>query len=188
MTDSHKTPLRLPYRAREKRDSTDLMELFNEERFVRLASTRRPFESSEELELWFDHVQCVNKYEVVGILDEKAVAFGGLYVLGDDLSHSGWLMLGVRQELQGRGVGSDLLQILITTGKVAAGLRRLQLTVFADNETALRLYQRHGFEIEGRHRRFVRRGEDFLDAFTMARLFEEPEAAKGEAARRLAAA
>jgi putative acetyltransferase len=49
-------------------------------------------------------------------------------------------------------------------------LRRVQLTVFGDNGPAIKLYRRFGFEIEGRHRDFIRRGEGFVDGYTMARL------------------
>jgi putative acetyltransferase len=42
--------------------------------------------------------------------------------------------------------------------------------VFGDNDPAIKLYRRFGFEIEGRHQDFVRRGENFVDGYTMARL------------------
>jgi len=60
-------------------------------------------------------------------------------------------------------------------------LQRLQLTVFDDNAAAIALYRKFGFEIEGRHPRFGRRGEAFVDAVTMARLFEADEAAEPDA-------
>ena len=44
--------------------------------------------------------------------------------------------------------------------------------MLADNATAIRLYERHGFEIEGRLRRYVRRGGAYADAYVMAALFE----------------
>ena len=42
--------------------------------------------------------------------------------------------------------------------------------MFGDNDPAIKLYRRFGFEIEGRHRDFVRRGDSFVDGYTMARL------------------
>jgi putative acetyltransferase len=50
------------------------------------------------------------------------------------------------------------------------GLTRVELTVFADNERAIRLYQGCGFETEGRFRRYAMRDGVLVDALAMARL------------------
>jgi L-phenylalanine/L-methionine N-acetyltransferase len=171
MTD-HRSPVDgLQLRLRDRRDSADLLELFNQERFLRYASARGPFASTSDLEAWIANIACANRVEVVGVIEGKTIGFGGLYVMGDGLGHSGWILLGVNEARQGRGVGARLLQMLLAAASVMIGLRRVQLTVFSDNEAAIRLYQRFGFEIEGRHRDFVRRGEGFIDAFTMAKVY-----------------
>jgi L-phenylalanine/L-methionine N-acetyltransferase len=176
MTD-HRPPVDgLQLRLRDARDSSDLLELFNQERFLRYASARGPFATTRDLEAWLANIACANRVEVVGIDQGKTIGYGGLYVMGDGLGHSGWILLGVNEARQGRGVGARLLQMLLAAASVMIGLRRVQLTVFADNEAAIRLYQRFGFEIEGRHRDFVRRGEGFIDAFTMAKVYGDPQA------------
>lgn len=161
----------LRIRLRDNRDGSDLLELFNEERFLHYASARGPFASTDELESWLAAIACSKKFEVVGVLAGKTIGFGGLYVMGDGLSHSGWILLGVRETFQARGIGARLLQMLMGAASIMMGLRRVQLTVFGDNDPAIRLYRRFGFEIEGRHRDFVRRGEGFVDALTMAKLY-----------------
>lgn len=166
----------LRIRLRDNRDSSDLLELFNEERFLHYASARGPFASVEELQLWLGNIACSKKFEVVGVLAGKTIGFGGLYVMGDGLSHSGWILLGVRETFQGRGIGARLLQMLMATASIMIGLRRVQLTVFGDNDPAIKLYRRFGFEVEGRHKDFVRRGDDYVDALTMAKLYEGREA------------
>ena len=108
----------------------------------------------------------------------SSAGFAGLYLLTERQSHIGWFFLGVREKFRRRGVGAALLRGLLDVADVLAGLQRLQLTVFADNEPAIRLYRRFGFEIEGRHRDFLRREDGPVDAFTMARL------TPAEAARR----
>jgi putative acetyltransferase len=50
------------------------------------------------------------------------------------------------------------------------GLRRIELTVFADNVAAIHLYQKCGFTIEGTARQFALREGAYCDAHTMARL------------------
>jgi putative acetyltransferase len=167
----------LRIRLRDNRDVSDLLELFNEERFLRYASARGPFSSTGELQTWLAGIACSKNFEVVGVIAGKTIGFGGLYVMGDGLSHSGWILLGVREAFQGRGVGARLLRMLMATASIMIGLRRVQLTVFSDNDPAIKLYRRFGFEIEGRHRDFVRRGEGFIDALTMAKLYRERDAA-----------
>ncbi|HEY1943977.1 MAG TPA: GNAT family N-acetyltransferase [Roseiarcus sp.] len=167
----------LTIRLRDRRDDDALLELFNQERFLRYASARGPFASSDDLQGWLANIACSNRVEVVAAIGDKTIGFGALYVMGDGLSHSGWILLGVHEEFQAQGVGAKLLQMLMAIASVTIGLRRVQLTVFADNEPAIKLYRRFGFEIEGRHRDFVRRGEGFVDAFTMAIVYRGAQAA-----------
>jgi putative acetyltransferase len=49
-------------------------------------------------------------------------------------------------------------------------LSRLELTVYTDNEPALRLYKKLGFEIEGTHRKYAFRDGAYVDAHAMARV------------------
>jgi len=161
----------LSIRLRDGRDAADLFELFNQERFLRYASARGPFGSSEELQAWLANIACTNRAEVVAAIGDKTVGFGGLYVMGDGLSHTGWILLGVHDAYQARGIGGKLLHMLTAIASVTIGLRRVQMTVFADNEPAIKLYKRFGFEIEGVHRDFVRRGDGFTDALTMAKVY-----------------
>jgi putative acetyltransferase len=49
----------------------------------------------------------------------------------------------------GGGIGVGLLSALIDSAEPRLGLTRLQLTVFADNQRAIALYQRFGFAVEG---------------------------------------
>ena len=167
----------LRIRLRDGRDAPDLLELFNEERFLHYASARGPFASVDELQTWLANIACSKRFEVVGVFAGKTIGFGGLYVMGDGLSHSGWTLLGVRETFQARGIGARLMQMLMAGASIMIGLRRVQLTVFGDNDPAIKLYRRFGFEIEGRHRDFVRRGKTFVDALTMAKLYDGREAA-----------
>ena len=157
-------------RLRDGRDIADLLALFNEERFLRYASARGPFASAAELEAWLAAISCSKRYEIVAVFAGRTIGFAGLYVMGEGLEHSGWILIGVREEFQARGVGARLLKTLIGAATIVFGLRRVQLTVFGDNDPAIKLYRRFGFAIEGRHREFVRRGHGFIDGFTMARM------------------
>ncbi|MGD0640596.1 MAG: N-acetyltransferase [Roseiarcus sp.] len=177
MTDDQFLVDGLRIRLRDDRDSSDLLELFNEERFLHYASARGPFSSVDELRAWLANIACSKNFEIVGVVAGKTIGFGGLYVMGDGLDHSGWILLGVRESFQARGIGARLLRMLMATASAMMGLRRVQLTVFGDNTPAIKLYRRFGFEIEGRHRDFVRRREGFVDALTMAKVYDAHSAA-----------
>jgi L-phenylalanine/L-methionine N-acetyltransferase len=157
--------------ARRPEHAAGLFALFNERQFIHRASTRNPLANEDEVNRWLDGITAPRKFEVVAISDAKLVAFGGLYVHGELLDHCGSLMLGVCEEAQGRGVGSTLLAILLATAKLRANLRRVQLTVFTDNTPAIRLYRSFGFQFEGLHRCFSRRGDGYVDAYSMAVIF-----------------
>ena len=75
---------------------------------------------------------------------------------------------------QRQGVGSALMAALIDWADHWAQVLRLELTVYADNARAIALYQRFGFELEGRLRGFALREGEFVDALAMARLHPKP--------------
>ena len=49
-------------------------------------------------------------------------------------------------------------------------LKRLELTVYVDNEPAIRLYRKFGFEVEGTRRADTFRDGTYVDSLFMARL------------------
>ncbi len=163
MPDPHALRLRDPH------DDADLVALFNEDRFQRFATHLPPFAGVEEMRGW---LACLgaDKCEIVCECEGQLAGFAGLYLLTERQSHIGWFFLGVREKFQRRGFGAALLQRLLEIADLLAGLQRVQLTVFADNEPAIRLYRRFGFEIEGLHPDFIRREDGPVDAYTMARL------------------
>lgn len=167
-------------RMREASDDEALLALFNEECFQRFATHMNPFAGVEEMRAW---LACLgaDRFEIVCESGRDLAGFAGLYILADRQSHIGWFFLGVREKFQRRGVGAMLMTSLLAAADILADLRRLQLTVFADNEPAIRLYRRFGFEVEGRHRDFLRRDDGPVDAFTMARLTTREAAAKDRA-------
>jgi L-phenylalanine/L-methionine N-acetyltransferase len=84
--------------------------------------------------------------------------------------HTAYLGISVVPEAQRQGVGSALMQTICDHADRWAQILRLELTVFVDNERAIRLYERFGFRHEGRMRAFAMRDGVFVDALAMARL------------------
>ena len=84
--------------------------------------------------------------------------------------HVGAIGMGVAAAWQGKGVGSRLMAAVLEVADNWMNLHRVELTVFADNEAALALYRKFGFETEGRLRDYAIRDGVLVDAISMARL------------------
>ena len=61
----------------------------------------------------------------------------------------------VRDDWQGKGVGTAMMQAVIDLADRWLNLTRIELTVFTDNEPAIALYRKFGFEIEGALRKYA---------------------------------
>ena len=84
------------------------------------------------------------------------------------------LGIAVHPDAQGQGVGHALMAALCDWADHWGQVLRTELTVFVDNARAIRLYERHGFVQEGRHRGHALRGGQYVDVFSMARLHPHP--------------
>jgi RimJ/RimL family protein N-acetyltransferase len=76
--------------------------------------------------------------------------------------------IGVREARRGRGIGLRLLEALEGWAR-ARRARRLELRVDVDNPSALALYHRSGFEIEGRVPDAAQIGDAWRDHYWMSR-------------------
>lgn len=89
-------------------------------------------------------------------------------------AHAGHLGMGVATAWQGQGVGSKLLATALDIADNWMDLQRVELSVYADNEAAVRLYRKFGFETEGLFRDYAVRDGRLVDALSMARLRRTP--------------
>ena len=129
-----------------------------------------PFPS---LDLWRQRLQVVdpNAHVLLACAGDEVIGQLGLYVASNPRRrHVGDLGMGVRDDWQGRGVGTALLGAAIALADGWLQLRRLELQVYADNAAGIALYARHGFVEEGRHRDFAFRDGAYVDALSMARV------------------
>ncbi|ULQ55785.1 GNAT family N-acetyltransferase [Flavihumibacter rivuli] len=69
----------------------------------------------------------------------------------------------------GKGYGKSLMEAIIQKAK-ANGIKRIELSTAVDNERAIRLYERSGFQIEGRLRNYtwLKSEERFIDEYLMS--------------------
>lgn len=87
------------------------------------------------------------------------------------LNHIGDVFLAVKKTYWGHGIGRLLLEESIDWAQQEGLLARLELTVQARNSSAIALYKKVGFELEGTKKRGARSATgDFLDVHLMAKL------------------
>jgi putative acetyltransferase len=101
--------------------------------------------------------------------DGDVIGLAGLSVGSGRLRHSGHVFLFVAREHHGQGIGARLMETLLDVADRWLLLRRVELTVFAENERACRLYERLGFEREGLRRLSVISQGEIKDEWLMAR-------------------
>jgi len=129
-----------------------------------------PFQSTE---VWRKRLEMHTERRVALVALHQSEVIGNVGLVQSERirqSHVGSLGIGVAPAWHGKGVGSLLMRTALSIADDWMNLRRVELTVFADNEPALALYRKFGFEIEGRLRDYAVRDGAYADAFTMARL------------------
>lgn len=129
-----------------------------------------PFSSHED---WREELARLrnDNFSIVASVQDEVVGHLSISVyMNPRTSHSGHFGIAVRDDWQGRGVGTRLMEACLDLADNWMGLTRLDLRVYADNAPAIALYEKFGFEVEGTHRRFAFRDGEYVDAHVMARL------------------
>ena len=83
--------------------------------------------------------------------------------------HCAQVITGVLQAFSGRGVGTRLFMELEQWAR-RNGVHRLELTVMAHNDRAVRLYRKMGYEVEGGRRDSLLVNGSYVDEYYMGKL------------------
>ena len=155
-------------RAVEPEDWPDVAEIFNQPAVI-AGTLQLPFRSKA-----FQRERLAQaapgRIHLGAVIEGKLIGTAALIRLENGRAHVGTVGMGVHDAYQGRGAGGALLGALLSTADRWLGLRRIELTVYADNTRAIGLYEKHGFVREGLHRDFAFRDGVYVDALAMARL------------------
>ncbi len=111
-------------------------------------------------------------YSLVACVDHEVIGHLGLYTYPHQprRRHVGQLGMAVQDDYQGKGVGTVLMEAAIDLADNWLNLTRLELEVFVDNDSGMRLYEKFGFTIEGTMTDFAFRDGQYVDTHIMARL------------------
>ncbi|SDT00799.1 GNAT family N-acetyltransferase [Pseudomonas granadensis] len=129
-----------------------------------------PFQS---VEVWRQRLQADNPRALKLVALHQSVVVGSLGLEAYSpmrRAHAGSFGMGVAVAWQGKGVGSKLLAAALDVADNWMNLHRVELTVYADNEAAIGVYRKFGFETEGLFRDYAVRDGQWVDTLSMARL------------------
>jgi RimJ/RimL family protein N-acetyltransferase len=143
-----------------------------ESRFMMFEPGERPRDLEDKRRSLTETLAPRNATLLVAVEGPRIIGFaearGGAYRRN---AHAAEIVLGVQADRRGRGVGGRLLAEL-ERWAVARGIVRLELTVMTPNERARRLYERHGFVVEGTKRLALRVDGGLVDELLMAKILE----------------
>jgi putative acetyltransferase len=111
-------------------------------------------------------------HNLAAVVGDKVVGMFGLRTFPQRprRHHVGTIGMSVHEDWHGKGVGTALMRAGVDLADNWLNLTRLELEVYTDNEPAVRLYERFGFEREGLLRGHAYRDGRYVDAYFMARL------------------
>ena len=112
-------------------------------------------------------------HRLVSLIDEQLV--GAITIFQSQnprMLHTAGLGMMVHPDYWGLGLGSRLMEAILNIADNWLYLKRVDLDVNTDNPTAVRLYEKFGFVIEGTKRFHVFGDGRWSDSYFMARIME----------------
>ncbi|MNB65711.1 Spermidine N(1)-acetyltransferase [compost metagenome] len=123
-------------------------------------------------EMWHDRLtERVGVKQLVACIDDIVVGHLSIEVTQRPRrSHVADFGICVGAQWHNRGVASALIRTMIDMCDNWLRVDRIELTVFVDNEPAIAVYRKYGFEIEGTGKKYALRNGEYVDAYYMARV------------------
>jgi L-phenylalanine/L-methionine N-acetyltransferase len=111
-------------------------------------------------------------YSLVACVEDEVVGEISLHTSPTRwrMRHVGSIGMAVRDDWQGKGIGTALMEAALDLADNWLNLTRIELRVYTDNAAAIALYEKFGFEVEGTHHRLAFRYGEYVDGYSMARI------------------
>jgi len=175
MTTRYYDGERIYFRPLEAEDAPRLAGWLNDPDNWRTLVRFQPISKLRERE-YIDALYKSSDHIVLGIVirkDNRLIGCAGLSgICPVHRSAEFGITIGDRRR-QGLGLGREATGLMLRYGFEERNLNRIGLSVFADNERAIRAYRAAGFVFEGRHRQAYFRGGRYHDCLRFAILREE---------------
>ncbi|MFA9424062.1 MAG: GNAT family N-acetyltransferase [Sedimentibacter sp.] len=151
----------------EKQDMEYIYKWFSNSEFLKFYDYYPPIpQTKEQVDKTFDYYEGNEESDVFAIKlveDGQIIGVAGY----DDIikeNKVATLFIGIgSKNFRGKGYGSEAMNILLDYGFNDRNFYRIQLNVLEFNESAISLYEKHGFKKEGTYRQFVLRDEKRYD-------------------------
>jgi RimJ/RimL family protein N-acetyltransferase len=162
-------------RSATKQDAPAIMDLSRcviEEEIYQLTSGKEFKMTIDAEEKWIkSHLSNPNHIILVAKMNLKIV---GLLDFSNGhrhrIAHTGEFGMSVEKSVRDQGIGSILLQVLINWAAQNSTIEKLGLNVHNNNERAIALYKKMGFEIEGVRKRDLKYNNgQYVDTIVMGR-------------------
>jgi len=117
------------------------------------------------------HDLAKNQLFIVAKLENKIIGMLNVQSINKRrLEHIGVLGMSVLKEFWKKGAGGSLLNYKVCWAKEGGVIKKLNLKVLLNNESAIRLYMKHGFIIEGRISKDIKLKDGFQETYQMGLL------------------
>lgn len=151
----------------ELTDNQDIFDIYRHPS-VSENTSQKPFLSSDQVERLFGHS---GHFTLVAEVSGKVVGHITLFMTTKVRDrHCAGLGIAIHPDIHGKGVGKALMQEAINQADNWLNLVRLELEVHADNQGAIALYERVGFQLEGTKRLSTFKNGKYIDMLLMSRI------------------
>jgi putative acetyltransferase len=164
--------MNIDIRHTEPRDSLALQEIHGQIESI-MGTLQVPYPTEDAWKKRLENIPD-GSVSLVAEVDGKVVGHADIHFSSKSprRKHVGEVGMAVHREWTRKGVGSALLAALVDLGERWLDLSRIELAVFVDNQAAIELYKKHGFEVEGTHKKYAFRDGEYVDCYCMARVRE----------------
>ena len=163
--------MRVEFRPSKSGDTEMLWEMFSTLSEDSLSNLIPPF-TRERIEGWTSNIDYDKVLAIVAVIEDK----GKQRIIGDislnfnpheDSKHKAELGVAVHDDYQNLGIGTSLVEHLLNIAKKEK-LRKAWLQVNTNNNSAIHIYKKAGFQIEGKliKERFI--NGKYRDEYRMA--------------------
>lgn len=169
--------LNIVYREPELEDAKKIVDFYNyvggETTFLSFEKDEYPMDEAGQKE---DIISTKKQPASIMLLamDKDEIAGIGTIHSGNKIKarHQGELGIVVAKKYQAKGIGTEMIRRLIDFCKGNGITTRIQLDTRCDNEVAVKLYERFGFEIEGRLKNTTLINGEYFDLYVMGLMLQ----------------
>jgi RimJ/RimL family protein N-acetyltransferase len=126
----------------------------------------------EEAEWLANQITGIERGTIVSVVAEVGERLAGNSSVTrgsyEDTRRHGYLGIAISRKHRDRGIGLEMMRTLVKESR-KAGLKTIQLEVFANNPRAIHVYERTGFKEAGRIPKKMLRNGKFINSIVMTR-------------------